>query len=57
MPAGFTGDHLPVGISFFGPAFSEQTLLRLGYDVEQATHARRRPVHTPGLPGEQITVL
>src|SRR6516165_11510278 len=56
VPAGFTGDNLPVGISFFGPAFSEQKLLSLGYSFEQATHARRRPVHTPALNGESISV-
>jgi amidase len=56
VPAGFTGDNLPVGISFFGPAFSEQKLLSLGYSFEQATHARRRPVHTPALKGESISV-
>lgn len=56
VPAGFTGDRLPVGISFFGPAFSEPRLLSLGYGFEQATHARRRPVHTPALPGEAIAV-
>ncbi len=54
VPAGFTGDNLPVGISFFGPAFSEPTLLALGYSFEQATHARRLPVHTPARPGESI---
>jgi amidase len=56
VPAGFTGDGLPVGISFFGPAFSEQKLLSLGYSFEQATHARRRPVHAPALKGESISV-
>ena len=56
VPAGFTGDSLPVGISFFGPAFSEPRLLALGYSFEQATHARRRPVHTPLRPGESISV-
>ena len=54
VPAGFTGDHLPVGISFFGPAFSEPRLIALGYSFEQATHARRRPVHTPARAGESI---
>jgi amidase len=34
---------LPVGLSFIGPAWSEGTLLSLGYAFEQATHARRPP--------------
>ncbi len=54
VPAGFTGDALPVGVSFFGPAFSEPKLLSLGYSFEQATHARSRPVNTPPLTGESI---
>jgi amidase len=56
VPAGFTGDDLPVGLSFFGPAFSEAKLLSLGYSFEQATRARRLPVHTPRLQDETITV-
>ena len=56
IPAGFTGDRLPVGISFFGPAFSEQKLLSLGYSFEQSTKARRRPIHTPALKGESIAL-
>jgi amidase len=56
VPAGFTGDDLPVGISFFGPAWSEPKLLALGYSFEQATKARRLPVHTPRLRDEVITV-
>jgi len=54
VPAGFTADGLPVGISFLGPAFSEGRLLGLGYSFEQATRARRRPIHTPALPGEAL---
>jgi len=34
---------LPVGISFFGTAWSEPTLLRIAYGFEQATKARRAP--------------
>ena len=56
VPAGFTSGALPVGISFFGPAFSEPKLLALGYAFEQATKARRLPRLTPPLPGETITV-
>ena len=54
VPAGFTGDGLPVGMSFLGQAFSEARLLSLGYSFEQHTQARRLPVHTPALPGESI---
>jgi amidase len=56
VPAGFTGDNLPVGISFLGRAFSEPKLLSIGYSFEQATHARRRPVHTPALKGAVVSV-
>jgi amidase len=56
VPAGFTGDSLPVGLSFLGRAFSEPKLLSLGYSFEQATNARRRPIHTPALSAERISV-
>ncbi|MCP5144182.1 MAG: glutamyl-tRNA amidotransferase [Gammaproteobacteria bacterium] len=56
VPAGFTGDDLPVGISFFGPAFSEPKLLALGYSFEQATHAIRTPVTTPLLTDDKIVL-
>ncbi len=52
VPAGFTSNRLPVSISFLGAAFSESRLLALGYAFEQATKARRDPVHTPALPGK-----
>lgn len=41
---------VPVGISFFGPAYSEQKLLNLAYAFEQATKARTVPKNTPKLP-------
>ena len=34
---------LPVGLSFFGRAWSEPTLLKLAYAFEQATHHRQAP--------------
>jgi len=34
---------LPVGISFFGRAWSEPTLIRLAYSFEQTTNARQTP--------------
>ena len=34
---------LPVGISFFGPAFSDARLLGFGHAFEQATRHRRPP--------------
>lgn len=38
---------LPVGISFFGRAWSEATLIRLAYAFEQATKARQAPKFLP----------
>jgi amidase len=42
VPAGLVGG-LPVGLSFFGAAWSEPVLLKLAYSFEQATKARRPP--------------
>jgi amidase len=46
VPAGFVFG-LPVGLSFFGRAWSEPALLKLGYAFEQATRARRSPRFRP----------
>ncbi len=44
VPAGFTGDGSPVGLSFIGPAFSESRLIALAFAFEQATGAFHAPV-------------
>ncbi|UHA75140.1 amidase family protein [Paenibacillus sp. 481] len=49
VPAGTVEAGVPVGISFFGTAFSEQKLLNLAYSFEQATKARTVPASTPNL--------
>jgi amidase len=46
VTAGFISS-LPVGISFFGPAWSEPTLIRLAYSFEQAIKARQAPRFLP----------
>jgi len=44
VPMGYTrGNTLPIGVTFFGRAWDEPTLIRLAYGYEQATKHRRRP--------------
>ncbi len=49
VPAGFTTDNLPVGITFMGRPYDDGAMLRLAYAYEQATHHRRSPSTTPPL--------
>ena len=46
VPAAFSKE-LPLGISFFGKAFTEAKLIGIAYAFEQATKARRQPKLLP----------
>ena len=46
VPLGFIGD-VPVGLSFYGRAWSEPLLLKIAYSYEQGTKHRRPPRFLP----------
>ena len=48
VPAGFSTDNLPVGITFQGRPYGEGALIGLAYAYEQATHHRTPPATTVG---------
>ena len=47
VPAGFTSDNLPAGITFLGRPYDDARMIRLAYAYEQATRHRRPPASTP----------
>jgi amidase len=50
VPMGYSrGGTLPVGMTFYGPAWSEAQLIKLAYAYEHATQHRRPPISTPPL--------
>ena len=49
LPMGYSRQGLPMGISFFGTAYSEPRLLGLSYAFEQATRHRLPPKIMPAL--------
>ncbi len=51
VPAGFTGDDLPVGLEFMGRAFDDARILSFAFAYERATRHRRPPSTTPPLAG------
>ena len=50
LPCGFDGEGLPIGLQIMGPAFGEETILRVAHAYEQATewHTCR-----PQIPADQ----
>jgi len=50
VPMGFVHD-LPLGISFFGAAYTEPMLLGIAYAYEQASNKRKKPVFKTNLLG------
>ena len=53
VPMGYV-DGLPVGISFFGRAWSEPLLIEIAYSYEQGTKYRKAPEFLPSLPFEVV---
>ena len=49
VPMGYTRGTLPIGMTFFGRAWAEPTLIKLAYAYEQATRHRHPPPSTPPL--------
>jgi Asp-tRNA(Asn)/Glu-tRNA(Gln) amidotransferase A subunit family amidase len=47
VPAGFTRDGLPAGITFLGRPYDDARMIGLAYAYEQATNHRRPPTTTP----------
>jgi len=49
VPMGYTRGALPVGVTFFGRAWSEPDLIEFAFAYEQATRHRHPPVSVPPL--------
>lgn len=47
VPAGFTSDNLPAGITFLGRPYADGRMIELAYAYEQATLHRKPPAATP----------
>jgi amidase len=49
VPAGYTQDKLPAGITFLGRPYEDGKMIKLAYAYEQATRHRRPPASTTAL--------
>jgi Asp-tRNA(Asn)/Glu-tRNA(Gln) amidotransferase A subunit family amidase len=49
VPAGFTSDNLPIGITFQGRPYADAVMIKLAYAYEQASHHRKPPASVPAL--------
>ena len=47
VPAGFTRDNLPAGITFLGRPYDDARMIQFAYAYEQATRHRRPPTTVP----------
>ena len=47
VPAGFTADGLPAGITFLGRGYDDARMIRYAHAYEQATRHRRPPASAP----------
>ena len=47
VPAGFTRDNLPAGVTFLGRPYDDANMLRYAFAYEQATKRRRPPAIAP----------
>jgi len=47
VPAGFTRDNLPAGITFLGRPYDDAKMIQLAYAYEQATNHRKAPPSMP----------
>ena len=56
VPAGYTGEGEPFGLTFLSDAFSEPELIELAYAYEQGTLRRIAPLSTPVIDGDLVSV-
>lgn len=49
VPAGYTKENLPAGMTFLGRLFDEPTLIKFTYSYEQATKHREPPANFPAI--------